>query len=118
MFIANTIPTQLPGLVLTASGYVYSRTAHTDSQTVTVTNVLSSAITNPVYLVISNLSSNTTLLNSAGTTANTLPGSQYVSVSPSGLAPGASVTVSLKFTAPTSGVIVDSMEAINTAGTP
>jgi hypothetical protein len=118
LFVPGTIPANLPGLALTPSGYVFNRKTNTNSQTVTVTNTLSSAITSPIYLVIGNLSTNTHLNNSAGTTVNTLPGSPYVSVSPSGLAPGASVTVSLQFAAPTSGMIADTLEAVITTGTP
>ena len=83
-----------------------------------MTNTLSTAITSPIYLVIGNLSSNTHLNNGAGTTVNSFPGSPYVSVSPSGLAPGASATVTLQFAAPTGGVITDTLEAIITSGTP
>jgi hypothetical protein len=118
LFVPGTIPANLPGLALTPSGYVFNRKTNTNSQTVTVTNTLSTAITSPIYLVIGNLSSNTHLNNGAGTTATNFPGSPYVSVSPSGLAPGASVTVSLQFAAPTGGVITDTLEAIVTSGTP
>jgi hypothetical protein len=118
LFVAGTIPAGLPGLNLTPSGYVFNRKANTDSQTVTVTNVLSTAITTPIYLVVGNLSGNTSLLNLSGTTTSVLPGSPYVSVSPSGLSSGASVTVTLKFSAPTSGVIADTLSAIAKSGQP
>jgi hypothetical protein len=118
LFVPGTIPTNLPGLALTPSGYVYNRKTASDAQTVTVTNTLSSAITSPIYLVVSNLSSNTQLLNSAGTTVNNLPGSGYVSVSPSGLAAGASVTVTLQFKAPTSGTIGNTLNALITNAAP
>jgi hypothetical protein len=117
LFQPGVIPANIPGLNLTPSGFAYNRKTNTYSQTVTVTNVLSAPITNPIYLVVGNLT-NTTLTNSAGTTANNFPGNPYVSVSPSGLAAGASTTVTLQFTAPSGGGISDTMSPINTAAQP
>ena len=116
MFVAGTIPANIPGLNLSASGYAYNRHTGSYAQTVTVTNSLPTAITNPIYLVVGGLSSNATLTNSAGTTVNNNPGSPYVSVSATGLAAGASATVSLQYSA--SGTISSTMSAINTAGQP
>jgi hypothetical protein len=117
LFVAGTIPPALPGLSLAPSGLVFNRGAHTDAQTVTVTNVLPGAIEVPIYLVLGGLSSNTTLTNSAGTTVNNSPGSPYVLVSQNGLAAGASATVSLQYTAPTTGSISSTMSAITSDGT-
>lgn len=117
LFVPGTIPAGIPGLNLTASGFTFNRRTNTYSQTVTVTNALSGAITNPIYLVVGNLA-NTTLTNSNGTTVNNFPGNSYVSVSPTGLAAGASTTVTLQFTAPTSGGLNDTMSVINTAAQP
>jgi hypothetical protein len=118
LFVAGTIPSGLPGLSLTASGYAFNRHTNTDSQTVTVTNVLSQAISGPIYLVLGNLSANTHLNNASGTTVNNAAGSPYITVSSNGLASGASVTVSLQFAAPTSGAITDQMDTLVTTGTP
>jgi hypothetical protein len=115
LFVPGAIPA-LPGLSLSASGYAYNRHTGTYSQTVTITNTLSTAITNPIYLVLGNLSSNATLLDSAGTTVNTYPGSPYVSVSSTGLAAGAATTVSLQYSA--TGTISSIMTPINTAAQP
>jgi hypothetical protein len=115
LFVPGTIPTGLPGLNLTPSGFVFNRKTNTDTQTVTVTNVLSQAINTPIYLVVGDLSTNTTLTNSLGTTSNVMPGSPYVLVSNTGLAAGATVTVTLKFTAPTSGVISESLSVVATS---
>jgi hypothetical protein len=112
LFVPGTIPAALPGLNLTVSGYVYNRHTGTYAQTVTVTNVLSGAITNPIYLVVGGLSSNVTLTNSAGTTVNNSPGSPYVLVSQTGLAAGASATVSLQYSA--TGTISSTMSAVTT----
>jgi hypothetical protein len=117
LFVANTVPSGLPGLSLTASGYAFNRHTNADSQTVTITNVLSQPITGNIYLVVSNLSSNTTLNNASGTTVNNAPGSPYVTVS-NGLAAGASVTVTLQFAAPSSGVISDQLGSLITTGQP
>jgi phosphatidylinositol-3-phosphatase len=118
LFQPGVIPAALPGLPLTASGYVVNRHSGADTQTVTVTNVLSGPVSTPIYLVLGGLSSNTTLTNSAGTTVNNAPGSPYVLVSQNGLAAGASATVTLQFTAPTSGTISSTMSAITTDSQP
>jgi hypothetical protein len=117
LFVSGTIPSSIPGLSFTASGYSLNRHTGVYSQTVKVTNTLGSAIANPVYLVVGNLSSNATLTNSAGTTVNTDPGSPYVSVASGGLAAGASATVTLQYTV-TSGTIADTMVPIQTASQP
>jgi hypothetical protein len=117
LFTAGTIPSGLPGLSIAESGYAFNRHTNKDSQTVTITNVLSQAITGNIYLVLSNLSSNTSLSNASGTTVNNSPGSPYVTVS-SGLAAGASVTVTLQFAAPTTGVISDELGTLVTTSTP
>ena len=117
LFVAGTVPSTIPGLSYSASGYVFNRKTGAYSQTVTVTNTLGSVIPNAVYLVLGNLSSNATLTNSAGTTVNTDAGSPYVSVAPTGLAAGASVTVSLQYTV-TSGTISSTMVPIQTAAQP
>jgi len=117
LFTPGAIPSGLPGLSLTASGYAFNRHTNADSQTVTITNVLSQAITGNIYLVVSNLSSNTTLNNASGTTVNNSPGSPYVTVA-NGLAAGASVTVTLQFAAPASGVISDELGTLVTTVAP
>ncbi len=118
LFVAGTIPASLPGLNVVEGGYVVNRKTGAVAQAITVTNVLTSAITTPIYLVVGNLSSNTHLLNPSGTTVNNIPGSPYVIVAPSGLAAGASTTVSLQFSAPTSGTITNELSALVTSGTP
>ncbi len=118
LFVSGTIPANLPGLNLSASGYAYNRHTGTYAQTVTVTNTLVTAITNPVYLVLGNLSSNTSLLNSTGTSVHNSPGSPYILVSSTGLGSGSSSKVSLQYSAPTSGTITSTMSAITTSGQP
>ncbi|MGC4015515.1 MAG: hypothetical protein QM755_13505 [Luteolibacter sp.] len=117
LFQPGVIPPTLPTFEVTPSGYVFNRKANTDTQTVTVTNTLTSDVNEPIYLLVGNLSSNTTLQNPSGTTANHLAGTPYVLVA-NGLAAGASTTVSLKFTAPSTGLITDSMSILATTGAP
>jgi len=117
LFKPGVIPANIPGLSVTPGGYAFNRKTGGYSQSVVVTNTLGTAITNPVYLVVGNLSSNATVTNSAGTTVNNWAGSPYVSVSPSGLAAGASVTVPLTFTT-SGGNIADTLGAVQTAAQP
>ena len=116
LFQAGVIPARLPGTKITAGGYTVNNRTKTAVQTVTVTNVLSSSITEPIYLAVGNL--NTTLNNSGGTTQNNPPvGSPYVYVA-SGLAAGASANVVLQFALPASGGITDSLHVITSGGQP
>jgi phosphatidylinositol-3-phosphatase len=117
LFVPGAIPAAFPGLELTVGGYSINRQTKNETQTITVTNALSGAITNPVYLVLGGLS-HTTLINSTGTTVNNSPNSPYVLVSQSGLAAGASASVTLQFTAPVGGSISSTMTAITTNAQP
>jgi hypothetical protein len=116
LFKAGTIPAALPGLNIAASGYSYNRVTKVYSQTVTVTNVLTGPVTTPVYLVLGGLSSNATLINSAGTTVNNAPGSPYVVVTQGGMAAGSSLTGPLQFTG--TGTISSTMSAVTTDAQP
>jgi hypothetical protein len=118
LFVANTIPAGLPALRTSASGYTVNQGGATESQTVTVTNTMSSAIATPIYLEAAYL--NTTLANSAGSTTTEQPiGSPYVQVAASGLASGESASVVLTFNVPAGNApISDSLSAFTTPGTP
>ena len=111
LFVARALPSGLPSTRVAAGGYTVNRRNNTAAQTVTVTNVLSTPISGPIYLVVSNL--NTTLINSAGTTQNTAPvGSPYVYVA-SGLGAGASTSVVLQFALPANNAgITDALSAV------
>ena len=116
LFVAGAIPASIPTLKVAGSGYTINARAKTATQTVTVTNLLSSSVTAPIYLAVSNL--NTTLTNAAGTTQHNAPtGSPYVYVT-SGLAAGASANVVLQFALPASGGITDSLSAFTSGGQP
>ncbi len=119
MFVPGVIPADVPHMKVTPSGYVVNHRTNTVTQTVTVTNLLSTPMYNPVYLALDGLSSNTSLMNSVGHIQNNAPnGSPYVFVSSSGLAGGASATATLQFTVPASGSISDSMRVISVNGQP
>ena len=94
----------LTNLQITRGGFVKNRRLGLIVQSVTVTNISSDPIGGPIYLALDNLSSSTALVNGIGATNYSLPsGSPYVLVSNTGLAPGASVVLLLKFTVPTAG---------------
>lgn len=67
------------------------------SETLTLQNTGATAIAGPIDVVLSNLSSNATLVNSSGTTSCFAQGMPYVTYSGS-LGAGASATVTLNFT--------------------
>lgn len=101
------------------SGFTVNRRTNTVTQVITVTNRGSSAITGPVVLALDNLSSNTSLTNAAGTTANNAPaGSPYVTVAANGLAAGASATVTLQFALPSSGSVTYAARTITGTSVP
>ncbi len=102
------------------SGYTSNRRTNQYTQTVTVTNRGYQAITGPINVVLDNLSSNTSLANATGTTANNAPlNAPYITVpNSSSLAAGASVTVTLQFAAPTTGSISYSPRTVVGTATP
>jgi|GEM_PF-945928 len=106
-------------LTLQRSGYTLNRRTNRVVQTVTVTNTGSSEVPGPVYLALGDLSSNTALANAAGMTSRVAPmSSPYVLVSNSSIAAGASVTVVLEFTPPSSGGVSYTPRAVVIAGAP
>ncbi len=112
LFQPGVIPSSIPVVSLSPSGYVLNRRNNSLTQTVTVTNMLSGDITNPIYLEVANL--NTTLNNRAGTAGN---GNPYVLVSGTGLAAGASTTVTLQLANTASGSVTENL-LVTTNGTP
>ena len=74
---------------------------HLLQQMIEVRNTGSQAVTGPIYLVLDEMSLNTTLTNASGVTVNDIPaGTPYIIVSTSGLAPGESASVKLEFSIP------------------
>ena len=104
LFVANTIPTTIPNTQIMASGYTLNRRTNTFTQTVTVKNLLSVATAGPLFLAVDNLSANSSLVGKLGTTATAAPsGSPFVQVASTGLAAGASATITVQYAAPPSG---------------
>jgi acid phosphatase len=122
----NTLDANAPTLINTLTNtqisygpFTYNRRAATYTQPVTITNNDSSPLTGPVYLAFDNLSSNTHLENSSGTTVNTSPtGAPYITAPSGTLAAGASTTVTAQFAAPSSGSITYTGQVINGTSNP
>lgn len=88
------------GAVVTRGGFVRDRRTGTFAQQLTVTNGTGAPITGPVGVWIDNLPSTVRLANPSGPeTFIVVPGTE------SGLAPGATATLTLQFTNPTNGAI-------------
>ncbi|MGA2261459.1 MAG: hypothetical protein ABSH28_08485 [Acidobacteriota bacterium] len=103
---------------VTRSGYVFNFGTQRFYQTVTLKNTSSSTINGPISLVLDSLSSNASLYNTSGATSCAAPlGSTYIIASAAGLAPGASVSVSLQFTDPTKATITYSTRVLAGSGT-
>jgi hypothetical protein len=112
LFQPGVIPATIPVVSVTPSGFVFNRRSNRYVQTATITNMLSVATANPVYVEVANLPSGAALTNAAGTAAD---GNPYILGSAAGLAPGASATVTLQFSA--TGTISDNL-ILTTNGTP
>jgi len=100
--------TQLPPVVppsqiaTTASGLAYSRVTQTFNGTVTIKNLSGSAISGPLQIVFFGMPVNVTLVNAT----RNLSGTPYLTVPAlASLAPGESVTVSVKFKNPSNAKI-------------
>jgi phospholipase C/phosphodiesterase/alkaline phosphatase D-like protein len=101
---APTFANLITALQISRGGYVANARNHTVTQAVTITNNGSVPIIGPVQLVLDNLTSGISLQNATGTTTTNAPaGSPYITATTGTIAPGASVTVSLRFNLPVSG---------------
>jgi hypothetical protein len=85
----------------TASGLAYSRVSQTFNGTVTLKNISSSTVSGPLQIVFTGLTAGVTLVNATGS----LSGPPYLTVPTASLAPGQSVTVSVKFQNPSDATI-------------
>src|SRR5262249_43351660 len=95
--VAPSFADVFASLDIARGGFVRDRrTPTTMSQVITITNRSSSAVAGPIQLVLDGISANTSLANATGTTANNGTASPYITVSATGLAPGASATVTLQ----------------------
>jgi hypothetical protein len=87
---------------VTSSGLVYSRSTATFNGTVTVKNVSAQSIAGPIQVVLTNLTSGVTLMNTTGFSG----GDPYVTIPGGvGIAPGQSVTVTIQFKDPANALI-------------
>ena len=83
------------------TGFVRDRATGIWSSTMTVTNTGGAAITGPIQVVLTALSSNATMINNTGLYG----GSPYITTSAGSLAAGAQVSVTIQFQNPTNGFI-------------
>jgi len=91
-------PASPAALPVTTGGLVYNRRTQSYSQTITVLNNTSTAVSAPLSVVFNGLSAGVTLSNKTSTVSS----APALSVLPSGsLAPGQSVTVTAVFSGPT-----------------
>jgi pimeloyl-ACP methyl ester carboxylesterase len=105
-------------LSITRSGFTFNFATGRFSQTLTLKNAGSSAISSPISLVLDSLSANATLYNGSGTTSCAAPmGSPYINASSAGLNPGASVSVVIQFTDPTKAAITYVLRVLAGNGT-
>lgn len=81
---------------ITGSGLAYSRISKQYSGTITITNVSGSELKAPLQLVLNSLSAGAALANATGVSAN---GPYLTALTSDTLAPGASVTVTIRVTA-------------------
>jgi hypothetical protein len=78
---------------------VYSRATGQYTGTLTIKNTSASTIPGPIQLALTNLSAGAVLVNATGTAPDgPYTGSPYITTAAASLAPGASVTVTVKFT--------------------
>jgi hypothetical protein len=94
-------------------------TAGAYSQTITLTNLGTTALTGPVDLALSKLSTGDALLNQDGVTSCVAPaGAPYITVSADGLAVGAKVMVTLDVWSPAKASFSFTPLILNGAGAP
>jgi hypothetical protein len=112
LFQPGVIPESIPAVSVVQSGFTLNRRTNTYTQTATITNLLALATTTPVYIEVANLTAGARLTNSLGTASD---GNPYILGAAAGLAPGATVTVTLQFTATGS---ISNVLTVTTNGTP
>jgi hypothetical protein len=122
LFLSGAIPGS-PRLSVTRHGLVGDRYTQRVSQMVHITNDGMFPVRAPLFVVLDNLSTNATLLNSAGTTAILAPlGSPYVTVEiggdDTGLRPHESKTVVLEFLDPSGAAINYDTRVLNVTPAP
>ncbi len=90
----------------TATGLVLNRATNTYTSTLTVTNTGATAIAGPLQIVLTGLPAGVSLTSQTGVVpTGSYTGLPYITATTTPLAPGASVSVSLKFTDPSNAPI-------------
>jgi hypothetical protein len=103
-------------LKITRGGFAFNFSTQRFMQTVTLTNISSSAIAGPVSLALDSLPAGVSLFQ-AGTTACAPVGSPYINAGFTSLAPGASYSVVLQFTDPSKAAISYTTRVLGATGT-
>lgn len=102
---------------ITRGGFRLNHATGQFTQSVTVQNTSSAAISGPISIVLDNLSSNASLAGGTGITACNAPlNSQFINLSSGSLAAGASSAVTLTFTDPSQAGITYSTRMLTGAG--
>jgi hypothetical protein len=86
---------------VTQTGFAVNHATSLWTATLTVYNTSATPIGGPIQVVLTNLSSNATMMNATGV----FSGNPYILVSVGTLAPGASASVPIQFTNTTKGSI-------------
>jgi len=86
---------------VTQTGFAVNHATSLWTATLTVYNTSATPIGGPIEIVLTNLSSNATMMNATGV----FSGNPYILVSAATLAPGASVSVPIQFKNPSDGSI-------------
>jgi uncharacterized repeat protein (TIGR01451 family) len=97
----NPITDVSSSVKVTQNGFGRNRATGVWTATMTVTKISASPINGPIQVVLTNLSSNATMVNNTGMRN----GSPYLTVSQGTLAAGGAVSVSIQFTNPSGGFI-------------
>jgi hypothetical protein len=111
--------TDVSSLVSVDTGTRHPGPNNTYTQSITFTNMSSHAIGAPFDIAVDNLMSGVTLTNATGRTSCALPaGSPLIRATgaPLWLAPGASFTATLTFTAPSNAIRFNARVLIGSAG--
>lgn len=123
----NLVPTcavdASPSIAVKRSGYLFNFSSKLFSQRITLTNTGNTTVFGPISLALDNLnlSGSSGLYNASGTTSCTSPhNSPYIdtsiNTSAAGLAPGASISLTLQFSNATKTNIIYTPRVLSTSG--
>lgn len=109
----------LNNVAVTRGGIVRDRATGKYTQKITITNNTTNTLAGPFHVVVDGLSSNATLSNKTGNTANYAPtAAPFATVTSGNLAAGESASITLQFTNSTNGTISYSTRTLNSITTP